>query len=231
MVCIFLLVLLHGYYRKTGTLISNWACQLWSHPSPLLGIVIWVQQVISDLYWIAEVLNVNNNFPSKFLWTVANPSGHHRPEAEFLDKIQTISEEFSSLLFVDTSTALLEMSISSNSCNFLQFLLRRKEETWYKTIPPSLWFKKSTTETLSLRTLKIMLRNLNVIVQYIHESGFWPSLQGIDPANTLHLHIYKVSKGLWDGVGGFIFQWLLKWKTGVIGWWITKWSYKDHGLQ
>jgi hypothetical protein len=37
------------------------------------------------------------------------PSGHHRPEAEFLDKIQTNSEEFSSLLFVDTSTALLEI--------------------------------------------------------------------------------------------------------------------------
>ncbi len=30
------------------------------------------------------------------------------------------------------------------------------------------------TETSSLRTLKIMLRNLNDILQYFHEFGFWP---------------------------------------------------------
>ncbi len=80
-----------GYYRKTEALISNWACRLWGHPRPLLGIVILVQQVISDLYRIAEVLNVNSIFPPKFLCTVPNPSGHHRPEAQFLDKIQTKS--------------------------------------------------------------------------------------------------------------------------------------------
>jgi hypothetical protein len=37
-----------------------------------------------------------------------------------------------------------------------------------------------------------MPRNLNVIVQYIHESAASVhSVQGIDPANTLHLHIIR----------------------------------------
>ncbi len=39
-----------------------------------------------------------------------------------------------------------------------------RRKTWWKTIPPFLWFKKSITETPSLRTLKIMPRNLNDIV-------------------------------------------------------------------
>jgi hypothetical protein len=44
-------------------------------------------------------------------------------ETEFLDEIQDkMSQDFLSLLFADTSTACIEISISSNSRNLLQFL-------------------------------------------------------------------------------------------------------------
>ncbi len=59
-----------------------------------------------------------------YFWSFISFQG---PEVEFLDKIQTKVLRVSSLLFTVTSAALLEISISSNSRNLLQFLLRRKE--------------------------------------------------------------------------------------------------------
>ncbi len=69
------------------------------------------------------------------------------PEAKFLDKIQTKVLRVSPLQFAVNSTLCLEIYISSNSHSLLQFLQ----------------FKH--TETSSMRTLKIMPRNLNEIVR------------------------------------------------------------------
>ncbi len=97
-------------------------------------------QAISDLCRITEVLNVNNIFPSKFLYIVPNPSGQHRPEAEFLDKIQTNLESFPPPYSQIPLTALHEMSISSNSRNFLQFLLVRSPPPSVRSPPPPVRF-------------------------------------------------------------------------------------------
>jgi hypothetical protein len=124
-ICIFLLVFLVTTEKLERSCQTGHA--IVRLPKAFTWYCVWVQQVISDLYRITEVHNVNSIFPPKFICTVPNPSCHHRPEAEFLDKIQTKSEEFSSSLFADTSTSLLEMSISPKS-NFKLLTISVKEK-------------------------------------------------------------------------------------------------------
>ncbi len=144
-----------GYSRKTATekLAFTWYC-------------VWVLQVISDLYRITEVLNVNNIFPSKFLCTVPSPSGHHRPEAEFLDKIQSLKSfppPYSQMPLYMYSFAwdvhffklmhLLTVSVKEKGGNLIE-----------NHIPFAMVYEIHN-RNLKSETLQIMLRNLNVIVQ------------------------------------------------------------------
>ncbi len=84
-------------------------------------------------------------------------------EAELLDEIQTkVLRVLLLVIHSHPSTALLEISISSNSLNLLQFLYskgeRRKTDRKPYLLPYGL---RIHTETSSLRTLESMTRNLN----------------------------------------------------------------------
>jgi hypothetical protein len=85
-----------------------------------------------------------------------------------LDKIQTKVEEFSSLLFTVTSTALLDISISSNSCNLLDLTVSVKEKVGKpdrKLFPLLYGLRNPYRNTSSPRTLKITPRILIVVVR------------------------------------------------------------------
>jgi hypothetical protein len=90
-------------------------------------------------------------------------------EAEFLDEIQA------KVLIVFwqsvTSQLCLEISISSNSCNLVQFLqfiyctlYRRKEESPIENHTSFRMVKEIHSKTSSLKTLEIKPRNLKEIV-------------------------------------------------------------------
>ncbi len=65
----------------------------------------------------------------------------------------------------------LEISISSNSRNLLQFLQLQlhcegeRWKTWWKTIPPSLWFKKSIQKPQVWELSRLCSETLNEIVR------------------------------------------------------------------
>ncbi len=96
------------------------------------------------------------------------------PEAEFLDEIQKkVLRVFLFAIYSQSPLQLwLEIYISSNSRNLLQFLefstctlQRRKEENLVENHTHFHMVYEIHTETSSLRTLKSMPRNLNEIVR------------------------------------------------------------------
>jgi hypothetical protein len=97
-------------------------------------------------------------------------------EAELLDKIKT--KVLRVFLLAIHSHLCLEISISSNSRNLLQFLefltvhwKGENRKTWWKTMPPSPSFKKSIQKSHVWELSRLCPETLTKL--YIHEFGFW----------------------------------------------------------
>ncbi len=100
-------------------------------------------------------------------------------EAEFLDEIQKKSEEFSSLLLTLTSTALLWDFYFFKLTQPLTYFFSsvtvhckgERKKTWWKTVPPSPWFKKSIQKHQVWKLSRLCPETSTKL--YVHEFGFW----------------------------------------------------------
>jgi hypothetical protein len=89
-----------------------------------------------------------------------------KPEAEFLVEIQTkVLRVFLLVIHSHLYRFALRFLFLQTHTTSYSFCKGERMKTCSKTIPPSLWFKKSIQKPQEQRTLQIMPRNLNEIVR------------------------------------------------------------------
>ncbi len=128
------------------------------------------------------------------------------PEAEFLDEIQTkVFRVF--LLAINSHLYSLFLQAHTTSYNFCK---GERKKTWYKTIPPSLWFKKSIQKPPVWELSRLSPNPSKKL--YFHEFGFC-SQNSVGECNQIHKILFtavtefeskKVRLGLLSQLENFV---------------------------